>query len=223
MSRNASPLIVIEVCHLHLIAGKFRLTNLSLCIPTGAYAVLMGRSGCGKTSLLEAIAGIRQIQSGSIRLGNAEVTKRQPAERGVGYVPQDRAIFPTLRVRDQLAFSLVIRRLPSAQIDKRVNALAKLLGIDHLLDQMPDGLSGGESGRVALGRALACDPSVLLLDEPLNGLDEALHDETCQLLKIAHHHSNATVLHITHSAQEARRLGNCHFKLEDGKATPFEF
>lgn len=213
---------MIEIHNLHLISGNFRLIELSLQIPTGSYAVLMGRSGCGKTSILEAIAGIRQIQSGKIRLDKIDVTRHKPAERGVGYVPQDRALFPTLRVWDQLAFSLILRRLPSVKIEKRVSELAELLGIEHLLDQMPNVLSGGEAGRVSLGRALAFEPSVLLLDEPLSGLDEALHSETCRLLKIAHSHSKATVLHITHSKYEARRLGNCHFKLENGKAEPFE-
>ncbi len=211
---------MISIRQLKLIQGEFCLDQFDFDVEPGSYCVLMGRSGCGKTSLLEAIAGLRPIQSGSIHLGNRDVTHLKPAERGVGYVPQDRALFPTLKIRDQLAFSLVIRRLTSAQISERVNELARLLDIEPLLDRMPQGLSGGEAQRVALGRALACHPAVLLLDEPLSALDEELHDEMCTLLKQVHEQSKVTVLHITHSLQEAQRLGDVHYRLEKGRAIP---
>ena len=120
---------MIKIRQLHLIQGDFELRDINLSLPSGAYGVLMGRSGCGKTSLLEAIAGLRPIRSGSIRLGANDVTALKPAERGVGYVPQDRALFPTQRIRDQLAFSLMIRRAPENQIRNRVNELATLLGL----------------------------------------------------------------------------------------------
>ena len=211
---------MIDIRQLEMIQGDFRLSHFDLQVEAGSYCVLMGRSGCGKTSLLEAIAGLRPIRSGSIHLGGRNVSELKPAERGVGYVPQDRALFPTLKIRDQLAFSLVIRRLSSAQIGKRVNELARLLNIESLLDRMPHGLSGGEAQRVALGRALAFHPSVLLLDEPLSALDEELHEEMCSLLKQVHEQSQVTVLHITHSLQEARRLGDVHYRLERGQALP---
>lgn len=204
---------MIKIRQLHLIQGDFELRDINLSLPSGAYGVLMGRSGCGKTSLLEAIAGLRPIRSGSIRLGANDVTALKPAERGVGYVPQDRALFPTQRIRDQLAFSLMIRRAPENQIRNRVNELATLLGLSELLDRFPHSLSGGEAQRVALGRALAFRPQVLLLDEPLNALDEELHEEMCDLLQTIHRETQVTVLHITHSPQEARRLGDCHFRL----------
>lgn len=211
---------MIEIRQLQLIQGEFTLNSLDFELPTGTYGVLMGRSGCGKTSLIEAVAGLRPIQSGSIKLDGEEVSHKKPAERGVGYVPQDRALFPTFRVRDQMAFSLVIRRRPTEEIAQRVDELAALLDIKHLLDRMPQGLSGGEAQRVALGRALACDPSVLLLDEPLSALDEELHDDMCRLLKNIHQHSKSTILHITHSQQEAQALGDCQFKFEKGQVVP---
>ena len=211
---------MIEIQQLNLVQGSFRLKDFDFKIEQGSYTVLMGRSGCGKTSILEAVAGLRKIQSGSIRFGNKDVTRLKAAERGVGYVPQDRALFPTLKVRDQLAFSLVIRRESSTAIGQRVNELAKLLDIEHLLDRMPTGLSGGEAQRVALGRALAFRPSVLLLDEPLSALDEDLHAEMCQLLTAVHQKSDVSILHITHSHQEARRLGDSHFRLENSTAIP---
>lgn len=213
---------MIDIQQLHLTQGAFRLENFRLHVDAGAYAVLMGRSGCGKTSILEAIAGLRPIQSGEIRLGDRQVDGLKPAERGVGYVPQDRALFPTLTVRDQLAFSLVVRRLSNPQIHERVEDLAALLGITDILDRMPAGLSGGEAQRVALGRALAFRPTVLLLDEPLNALDEELHADMCRLLQTVHQETKVTVLHITHSQLEAQRLGDCHFRLVDGLAKRIE-
>jgi len=135
--------------------GSFELSDLSLELASGEYGVLMGRSGCGKTTLLEAVCGLRNIAGGRIILGGRDVTQLPPAERGVGYVPQDRALFPTMLVREQLAFALVLRALGQAEIAGRVDELAELLGITGLLDRTPDKLSGGEAQRVALGRALA--------------------------------------------------------------------
>ena len=197
--------------------GSFELRNIGLELAAGEYGVLMGGSGSGKTTLLEAICGLRKITSGRITLGERDVSQLPPAERGVGYVPQDRALFPMMLVREQLAFGLVLRALSQAQIAKRVNELAELLGITGLLDRMPDKISGGEAQRVALGRALAHRPSVLCLDEPLAALDEELHGEMCQLLERVHRETGVTILHITHSPSEARRLGGCHFRLSDGQ------
>ncbi len=199
--------------------GDFELCDVGLELSASEYGVLMGRSGCGKTTLLEAVCGLRNIESGKIILGDRDVTTLPPAERGVGYVPQDRALFPTLPVREQLAFALVLRSLGQAAIADRVGELAELLGLVDLLDRMPDRLSGGEAQRVALGRALAHRPSVLCLDEPLAALDEELYGEMCRLLERVHQETGVTILHITHSPSEARRLAGCHFCLADGKVT----
>jgi len=199
--------------------GDFELSEVGFQLDAGEYGVLMGRSGCGKTTLLEAVCGLRNIESGNIILGDRDVTALPPAERGVGYVPQDRALFPTLLVREQLAFALVLRSLGQAEIAARVEELAELLGLTDLLDRMPDKLSGGEAQRVALGRALAHRPSVLCLDEPLAALDEELHEEMCGLLERVHQETGVTILHITHSPSEAKRLAGCHFRLADGQVT----
>jgi ABC-type sugar transport system ATPase subunit len=199
--------------------GSFELRDINFELDAGDYGVLMGRSGCGKTTVLEAVCGLRKISGGRIILGGRDVTQLPPAERGVGYVPQDRALFPTMLVREQLAFALVLRALGQAEIASRVDELAELLGITALLDRMPEKLSGGEAQRVALGRALAHRPSVLCLDEPLAALDEELHGEMCRLLERVHRETGVTILHITHSPSEAKRLAGCHFRLADGKVT----
>jgi ABC-type sugar transport system ATPase subunit len=208
---------MIALKNISLKQGGFELSGVNLTLAAGEYGVLMGRSGCGKTTILEAVCGLRAITSGSIRLDDVEVADLPPAERGVGYVPQDRALFPTMIVREQLAFALVLRKQPQTQIAARVNELAKLLGITQLLDRAPDKLSGGEAQRVALGRALAHRPAVLCLDEPLAALDEELHEEMCRLLEHVHRETGVTVLHITHSPSEAKRLAGCHFRMENGK------
>jgi ABC-type sugar transport system ATPase subunit len=207
---------MIEVRGLAVHQGSFVLDDISFTVPSGAYGVLMGPSGAGKTSILEVICGLRASAAGQVLLSGVDVSGRRPGERGIGYVPQDRALFPTLTVRQQLAFALVVRRAPAAEIGARVDELAALLGIVHLLDRRPVGLSGGEAQRVTLGRALAARPQVLCLDEPLNALDDAIHEETCALLASVHRLTGVTVLHVTHSLREARRLGTRLLRLEGG-------
>src|SRR5205085_3681962 len=133
--------------------GAFAVEGLSFTTGTGEYAVLMGRTGCGKTTLLEAICGLKPVRAGRIRLLGRDVTNLPPADRGVGYVPQDLALFPTMTVREHLGFALHIRGR-HGEIPDRVAELSRLLGLGALLDRGPQGLSGGESQRVALGRAL---------------------------------------------------------------------
>jgi molybdate transport system ATP-binding protein/molybdate/tungstate transport system ATP-binding protein len=205
---------MIHLDNLGIRAGTFSVTGLSLTVATGEYAVLMGKTGCGKTSLLEAICGLRPVASGRIILLGRDVTRLRPAERGVGYVPQDLALFPTLTVRDHLAFALVVRRWGSAQIERRVGELAELLGISHLLHRYPQGLSGGEAQRVALGRALAFHPPILLLDEPLSALDEETRGDMTALLRSLQRLTGVTTLHVTHSLTEAQRLADRLFLLD---------
>jgi len=195
-------------------AGTFRLENVSVTIPSACYAVLMGRTGCGKTTLLEIICGLRQPHAGRVLIGERDVTCEPPAARGVGYVPQDGAMFPTMTVREQLGFALRLRGRPEGEV---VNGLAADLGIDHLLDRLPQNLSGGERQRVALGRALAAQPKVLVLDEPLSALDEELRDDLAMLLKRVQREHRITALHITHSRAEAAQLADVVFRLEDGQ------
>ncbi|MDA7617833.1 MAG: ABC transporter ATP-binding protein [Verrucomicrobiota bacterium] len=207
---------MIKLENIFLQQGAFAFKDLNLEIKRGDYAALMGKSGCGKTTVLEVLCGLRPILSGRVTLGDREVTGLKPAERGVGYVPQDRALFPTMQVRHQLAFSLQLRRWSTMEIAARVNELADWLEIGHLLDRLPSGLSGGESQRVALGRALASQPQLLCLDEPLSALDEALRDEMCLLLSRIHRKTRITILHVTHSRAEADRLAGQLWCFQDG-------
>lgn len=195
--------------------GGFSLKNISLVIPTGTYAVLMGSTGCGKTSLLEILCGLRPPTAGRILLNHRDVTHLEPRHRRIGYLPQDLALFPGKTVREQIGFAPFLQAEPEAAA--LVNSLATELGIHHLLDRQPDHLSGGEKQRVTLARALAARPSVLLLDEPLSALDEATHAEAAELLKNLQTRHRLTVLHVTHSRREAELLGQMRLRLEKGQ------
>jgi len=211
---------MIKLDQIELHQGDFHLQQLCLDIPKGCYAVLMGKSGCGKTTLLEILAGLRPVQAGSIWLDHQEVTHLKPAARQLGYVPQDRALFPTMRVGEQLGFSLRLRPLSREEISKRVNEMARWLNLEHLMERLPQSLSGGEAQRVALGRALASRPGILCLDEPLSGLDQDLHDEACSLLESIHQETGMTILHVTHSRHEADRLANRLWVIDEGQVRP---
>ncbi len=198
-------------------AGAFVLPEVSLAVPTGQYAVLMGKTGCGKTTLVEAVCGLRAVAAGRIELHGRDVTRLRPAERGIGYVPQDTALFSTLSVRDHLAFALHIRRWPRRDVADRVAELADALGITHLLPRKPAGLSGGEAQRVALGRALSFRPRVLCLDEPLSALDQDTRHEMHALLASVKDRFGVTVLHVTHDRHEAERLADKLFLIAEGR------
>ena len=196
-------------------AGAFALDNVSFTVPAATYAVLMGRTGTGKTSLVEIICGLRAPQSGQVWLNDRDVTHMPPGLRGLGFVPQDGALFPTLTVAEQIGFALRIQKAPSASIDSTVRELAAEMAITHLLDRRPPGLSGGEKQRVALARALAAKPGVLLLDEPLAAVDEDTQSDLIHLLKRTQQQHQITVLHVTHSRREAEGLADLRLRLEN--------
>jgi len=206
---------MIEIHNLSVRQGKFALEGITLDVPPGRYAVLMGKSGCGKTTILEAVAGLRPVTAGTIALAGRDVTHLRPMARNLGYVPQDGALFTTMTVRDNLAFALEVRGDSGVHIEKRVNELAGWLEVTHLLDRRPHFLSGGEKQRVALGRALASHPPVLLLDEPLSSLDDDTRDTLVEWLIRLRDSREVTVLHVTHHSSEADRLGDLVFRLED--------
>jgi len=207
---------MIALCGVTVRQETFVLSDISFAIPTGMYGVLMGKTGSGKTTLLEVIAGLRHSERGAVRLGELDVTNCSPADRQLGYVPQDRALFRTMTVADHLAFGPRVRKWRESDVQFRVRELASQLGLTPLLKRFPNGLSGGESARVALGRALSYRPAVLLLDEPLSGRDDDTRDEVIELLKSIRDQRMITVLHITHSRYEAERLADVRLELRNG-------
>ena len=206
---------MISVEGLTIHQGQLVLDRITFDIAQGTYAVLMGPSGCGKTTVIEAICGLRPIKSGRIMVGGVDVSDASPGNRGIGYVPQDGALFATMSVRRHLSFALRLRGWKRKEIEDRVGYLAQQLKIKALLDRHPYGLSGGEIQRVAIGRALSFFPKVLVLDEPLSSMDEKTQDEFIWLLQELHRTTRVTVLHITHHSREATQLGTVHFRFEN--------
>lgn len=208
---------MITVEQLGVQQGAFALRDVTFTVPKGRYAVLMGRTGSGKTTILEAIAGLRPVCAGRITLAGVDVTRAKPAERNLGYVPQDTALFSSMTVRENIGFALRVRRWPKERISARVDELADLLGLAAVIDRMPQRLSGGEAQRVALGRAIAFHPRVLLLDEPLSALDDDTRTGMCSLLQSIRERTGVTVLHVTHNSSDAERLADAVFTLRDGR------
>ena len=198
---------MITVENLTVRAGDFCRRGVSFTVSAGAHAVMMGPSGAGKTTVLEAVCGLRKIEAGSVSIAGREVTHLPPAQRNIGFVPQDGALFPHLTVRRNIAFALDVKKWPRAAMEERTAELAALLGLEALLDRAITGLSGGERQRVALARALAARPPVLLLDEPLSALDAAGREHLRAGIQSIRRQEGVTILHVTHDAADATALG----------------
>ena len=207
---------MIELQNVSWKVDEFSLAGVNCRVSEGDYAVLMGSTGCGKTTVIEIICGLRKPAGGKVIVAGEDVTRSLPGDRQIGYVPQDGALFPTMTVSEQIGFGLEVRREKKSRIREIVSRLAGELGIEHLLERKVHGLSGGERQRVALGRALAVEPRVLLLDEPISALDEDMRDDMMALLKRIQQEHAITVLHVTHSSREAEQLADCVLRMEDG-------
>lgn len=199
---------MIEIKHAHKSLGEFSLRGVDLRIETGEYFVVLGPTGAGKSVLIEAIAGLHRLDEGEVWVEGRNVSRLAPELRRVGYVPQDYVLFPHLTLRQNIGFSLALQRVPAAIVDQRVVQLAELLNIAHLLDRKPRTMSGGEQQRGALARALAPEPTVLLLDEPLSALDEGTRAELSVELRRVSDELHTTVVHVCHNFDEALELAD---------------
>ncbi len=192
---------VLEVVNISLRMKNFFLKNINFYVLKGEHFAIVGPTGSGKSLLLETIAGIRKPDSGKIILNGVDVTDLPPEKRGIGMVYQDFVLFPHMSVYDNIAYGLKVKKCKN--IDVRVKELAKMLEIEHLLDRMPETLSGGEKQRVAIARALAVNPEVILLDEPFSALDKetriTLRNRIIGLLK----EKGVSVIHVTHIEEDA--------------------
>jgi multiple sugar transport system ATP-binding protein len=177
--------------------------DVSFTVEDGEFVALVGPSGCGKTTTLNLIAGLIPISGGDIRIGDRNVTTLDPKDRDIAMVFQNYALYPNKTVAKNLAFPLQMRKLPRAEIERKVAEAARVLDITHLLDRRPRELSGGQQQRVALGRALVRDPRAFLMDEPLSNLDAKLRVQMRTELKRFHQDLNATVIYVTHDQLEA--------------------
>ena len=193
---------MIRIQGLNFSVGSFSLRDVSLHVARGEYFVLLGPSGSGKTLLLECLCGLNRSRSGRVLFDGTDVTHLEPRNRGVGYLPQDYALFPHQTVRQNVRFGLKNRRLDPKSIRQQVDRLMDQLGLVHLADRLPGRLSGGEKQRVALARALAVRPRVLLLDEPVSALDEQTRDNLCRRLRQLQKSTKTTVLHVCHNFVE---------------------
>jgi len=192
--------------------------GVSLKVDDGEFVVLVGPSGCGKSTLLRMVAGLEEITSGSIRIGDRVVNDLEPKDRDCAMVFQNYALYPHMSVYDNMAYGLKIRKFPKADIDKRVNAAAAILELDGFLKRKPRELSGGQRQRVAMGRAIVREPAVFLFDEPLSNLDAKLRVQTRLEIQKLHRRLRTTSLYVTHDQVEAMTLAQRMIVMNAGRA-----
>ncbi len=184
------------------------LSDVSFLVGDGEFAVLLGPSGCGKTTLLRCVAGLEQVDGGEVYIGSELANQLSPRDRDLSMVFQSFSLFPTMSVRENIAFPLKVRGVGKQASDDRVRGVAKLLGIDGLLDKSPKEISGGEQQRVAIGRAIAREPKAFLMDEPLSSLDAPLRAQLRSELKRIQKEIGVTTLYVTHDQAEALALAD---------------
>ena len=184
------------------------LRRVDIHVAPGEFLILVGPSGCGKSTLLNIIAGLDDPTEGEVRIGGKNVVGMPPRDRDIAMVFQSYALYPTMSVADNIGFALEMRKMPKAERQKRIDEVAAMLQISHLLDRRPSQLSGGQRQRVAMGRALARQPQLFLSDEPLSNLDAKLRVEMRAEIKRLHQASGITSVYVTHDQVEAMTLGS---------------
>ena len=199
---------MLRIDHLHLQAGSFRVDDVSLAVDDGEYFVLMGATGSGKSLLIKAICGLLRPESGSLTIGGHDVTSSEPRRRSIGYLPQDCALFPHLDVARNIAFAGRAHGLSHRKAMAAAGQLIELLNLGSLIDRRSDTLSGGERQKVALVRALAAQPQLLILDEPLSALDEPTRREIALELRRVQRRLKIATVHVCHNLQEAEAVAD---------------
>ena len=198
----------IEINNLSYQIGAFSLENFSLTINKGEYFVLIGKNGSGKTTLIKLIAGICHPLDGTIKINGVDMTNIPPWKRAIGYLPQDGLLFPNRTVKKNIQFGLEVRGAGFDEINSQVNKVVEMLDLSNLLERKTQGLSGGEKQKVCLARALACNPDVLLLDEPVSAIDEKAKVIYCHKLKSLQKELKITTLHVSHNSLETEFLAD---------------
>ncbi|MTI81086.1 MAG: sn-glycerol-3-phosphate ABC transporter ATP-binding protein UgpC [Firmicutes bacterium] len=190
--------------------------NLNLEIEDQEFIVLVGPSGCGKSTSLRMLAGLEEITSGDILIGDTKVNDMEPKDRDIAMVFQNYALYPHMNVYDNMAFGLKLRKHSASEIERQVNEAATILGIEHLLERKPKELSGGQRQRVAIGRAIVREPKVFLMDEPLSNLDAKLRVQMRAELAKLHQKLKTTCIYVTHDQTEAMTMGDRIVVMKDG-------
>ena len=206
--------------------GFVAVKNFNLDIADKEFIIFVGPSGCGKSTTLRMIAGLEEITSGELWIGNTMVNDVEPKDRDIAMVFQSYALYPHMSVYDNMAFGLKLRKTPKDKVDKLVHEAAKILDIEHLLDRKPKALSGGLRQRVAMGRAIVRNPKVFLMDEPLSNLDAKLRVQMRIEISKLHQRLESTIIYVTHDQTEALTLGTRIVVMKDGVmqqvATPID-
>lgn len=191
--------------------------DVSLTVDQGEFMVLLGPSGCGKTTLLRSIAGLEEIDAGTVKIGDRDVTELPPRDRRIAMVFQSYAVFPHMTVFDNVAFGLRMQKMDKAKLTARVESASELLHIENLLQRYPSQVSGGQRQRIAVARAIAMEPEVLLMDEPLSNLDALLRLEMRAELKRLLSEIGSTTVYVTHDQVEAMSMGDRIAVMRSGK------
>jgi multiple sugar transport system ATP-binding protein len=209
--------IVLDNVRKEFAGGVVAVDDVNMTIADGEFMVLVGPSGCGKTTLLRSIGGLEKVSGGRIVIDDREVTKLQPAERDLAMVFQNYALYPHMTVRKNLGYGLRVRKTSRKETEERVQEVAKLLGLEDLLDRRPGQLSGGQQQRVAMGRAIVRKPVAYLMDEPLSNLDAKLRVTMRTSLARLHATLGTTTIYVTHDQVEAMTLGTRVAVMRDGR------
>src|SRR6187549_539606 len=208
----------IDVTGLNKTFGDFvALDNVNVSLPTGQLTALLGPSGGGKSTLLRVIAGLETADSGTVSIAGTDATKLPPQKRNVGFVFQHYAVFKHMTVAKNVAFGMEIRKRPKAEVAQRVDELLKLVHLSQFAHRLPSQLSGGQRQRMALARALAVEPSVLLLDEPFGALDAKVRKELRDWLRRLHDDVHVTTVFVTHDQEEALEVADEIVVINEGR------